>query len=50
LALLANLQERKETLRQDTAQDAPFDVEPDLIIYAEQDARGIWVLEQYCDK
>lgn len=25
--------------------DAHFDVEPDMIIYAEQDARGTWILE-----
>ncbi len=27
---------------EDTDQEAPFDVEPDMIVYAEQDARGIW--------
>ncbi|MGO9308353.1 MAG: hypothetical protein ACLQDL_04950 [Spirochaetia bacterium] len=32
---------------EDTAEAAPFDVEPDRIVYADQDAQGTWTLQQY---
>lgn len=45
--LVANAAEAGLVVYEDTAEDAPFDVEPDLIVYAEQDAQGIWILEHH---
>lgn len=32
---------------EDTGEAAPFDVEPDMIVYAEQDKWGFWTLQHY---
>ncbi len=34
-------------VEEDPAEDAPWNVRPDVLIYAEQDAQGVWTLRRY---